>query len=398
MSRRSDHPSPGQPCNGDVLLDLFLYLSEGDLAHTALVCRTWSAPAHMTLYNTISFDSSSPRATQLAWTLRTRPELRELVCHLIYTSHHHDPEPPDWLALLPEGSLRTLNWGSDTFIDLPADVFRLPAVRTVSKLVLHINPSSKAEDIWSAIQDMMLNPSLHSLSVGPRVAERVSLPSGLKHFSVFAPAYTEQVKRLVTDPDTQLERFDACIGQRDVRALMQDLRRCQTRLKHLTFITGVNHWQYTSLMGESLHSFPLLETLVCSSTVCSPDLLLHLPPTVRSLTILARAFARHRCLDFTRAVRDCLAKTERGSSQRRLPESVAIVEVCMRSWQLARPVTQDLAHELQRMDELADVCMAAGTRLDWVGVKDKEFDYLLPYSFYRPYLVAHQQIVQTSDN
>ena len=379
--------SAAQSCNGDILLDLFLYLSEGDLAHAALVCRAWSAPARMTLYSTISFDNSSSQATQLACTLHARPELRELIRHLIYISHPGNSEPPDWLALLPEGTLRTLNWGSDIFIVSPADILRSPAVRTVSKLVLHIEPSSKTEDIWSAIQDMMYSPSLHSLSVGPYITERVSFPSGLKHFSVFTYTYTEQVKRLVTDPDTQLERFDAYIGQRDVRALMQDLRRSQTRLKHLTFITGVNHWQYIPLMEESLHSFPLLETLVCSSAVCLPDLLLHLPLTVRSLTILARAFARQRCLNFTQAVRDRLADAERGPCRRRLPESITIVEVCKRSWQLARPITQDLAHDLQRMDELADVCMAAGIHLDWVGIKDEEYNYLLPYSFYRAYLV-----------
>ena len=233
--------SAAQFCNGDVLLDLFPYLSEGDLAHAALVCRTWSAPARMTLYNTIAFDSSSPRATQLAWTLRTRPELRELVRHLIYTSHHGDPEPPDWLALLPEGGLSTLNWGCDGTPGHPGGILYLPAVRAVSKLVLHINPWSKTEDVWNAVQDVMHSPFLRSLSVGPFIATRVSFPSGLRRFSVCTDTYTEQIKRVVTDPNTQLERFDARIDGpgclRDSHALMQDLRRCQSRLKHLPSTT-----------------------------------------------------------------------------------------------------------------------------------------------------------------
>lgn len=46
-----------------------------------------------------SFDSSSSCATQLAWMLRTYRELRELICHLVYTSHDGDPEPLGWLVL-----------------------------------------------------------------------------------------------------------------------------------------------------------------------------------------------------------------------------------------------------------------------------------------------------------
>ena len=142
-----------------------------------------------------------------------------------------------------------------------------------------------------------------------------------------------------------------------------------------------------TLMEESLHSFPYLETLVCSSAVCSSDILLHLPPTVRSLTIIERAFASHRCPDFTKAMRDCLAGTEGRPCQRRLLESIAIVDVYKGRWHLARPVEQSYACEHQRMDKLADVCADAGIDLAWVAGSELEAEYLRPYGVCRPYLV-----------
>ena len=389
MSRHIDSLTPAQLCNRDVLLDLFPYLPEADLARAALVCRAWSVPARMSLYDTISFNTKSPRVTQLTWTLRTCPELRKIVRHLTYTSHYGDHEPPDWLALLPEGSLRTFNWGSKTMMICPGVILRLPAVRAVSKLVLHIHPWSETEDVWSAVQDMMHSPSLRSLSVGPFVAKHVSFPSGLRRFSVFAYSYTEQVKQLVMDPNTLLERFDAHIRNSDLceaRALMQDLRQYQTRLKHLTLISSV-HWECMQIMEESLCSFPFLETLVCSSAVYASTLIFSLPPTIRSLTMIEGAFALHRSLNFTRVIRRCLASAEGESYQRRLPERITIVDVCMYDWELARPVKWEFAFAHRCMNELAGACTEAGVRLDWVGVKGEEYDHLQPYGIFRPYLV-----------
>ena len=388
MHAISKGSSAAQSCNGDILLDLFPYLSESDLAHAAVICRAWSAAARISLYNTISFNSKSSRATQLTWTLRTHRQLRELVRHLDYTSHQGDPEPPDWLALLPDGSLRTFIWGSNAIIFRPGDILCLPAVRAVSKLVLHIDPSSKTEGVWSAVQDAAHSPSLLSLSVGPSIAQWISFPSGLKRFSVLDFAYTESIKRLVTDPNTQLERFDAYIGYPlcNAHAIMQDLCMCQTRLKHLSLITNVT-CQYIPL-DKSLRSFPFLETLVCSSAICSLDLLLHLPPTIRSLTVFVRAFARD--FNFTRAIKDYLASTEAGSCQRRLPETITIVDLTTYSWELAKPAaTKYIALGHQRMDDFADVCAAVGIRLDWFGVREmaESDDYLRPYMSSRPYLI-----------
>lgn len=76
-------------------------------------------------------------------------------------------------------------------------------------------------------------------------------------------------------------------------------------------------------------------------------------------------------------------------SQRRLPETITIIDVATSSWELAKPATEYVARGHQRMDDFVDVCAAAGIRMDWFGVGDMRYndDCLRPYISSRPYLI-----------
>lgn len=373
--------SAAQSCNGDILLQLFSCcdLSTSDLSQAASVCRAWSAPARITLYRSIVFDVDSPRVDQPSSTLYTSSELREAIRHLVYRSHHTAPNPEhvQWLARLPEHSLRTFHLDFRWLSTGNLDILRSPAVRTVPNLILHV--LSRTDDTRDVARSLVSNnPYLRTLSLGWGVRTPLGIPSGarLQRLSVYLEVgdYEVELKRVITDPSTRLERFDVYINEQQAEprglmahALMEDLRRSHTRLtlKHLSFLTHDLTRCYEPLVDESLASFPRLETLACSMPVSSPELLLCLPPSVRSVTRIGFGCAQRRGRVFTKAIKDRSASRKQG--ERWLLESLTVVETTIPSECIVRPILKSYLPEQRTMDALADVCGEAGIVFQWVG-------------------------------
>lgn len=104
-------PLRAQQLNEDILIDILKCLANADLASAALVCREWVPQARWMLYHDLHFDTGSAVAPQLRDTLVSSAEIRGLVRHV----HLRRPVFEggsltllDWLGLLPENSLRSV--------------------------------------------------------------------------------------------------------------------------------------------------------------------------------------------------------------------------------------------------------------------------------------------------
>ncbi|EKM51293.1 uncharacterized protein PHACADRAFT_263330 [Phanerochaete carnosa HHB-10118-sp] len=335
----------------------------------------------MTLYRSIVFDINSPQLASLTWTLNTCPQLREAIRHLVYKTFSRNLNPGfehlHWLAQLPEHSLRTFHL--DYQISFTSgDILRCPAVRTAPTLVLHIDPQTI--DAWEAARSLVRSPYLRSLSVGMRLQAWLQIPASPNMHTLSLHLsradYRWKFQPVITDPCVRLDRFDVYVRKPVLQPLktynlMQDLRQYQAGLKHLSFLNY--DWDSLcepALIDESLSSFPRLETLVCSVPVSTPELLMRLPPTVRSVTCMGYRCAELRGEAFTKAVWDHHDSVKQGTGRRWLLESLTMIDMGLCSGNIARPIQKDLVPQLQMMDELAKVCAEAGIMLEWIGGKD----------------------------
>lgn len=346
--------SAAQSCTGDVLLQLFPSLSQADLARIALVCRSWSAPARITLYSSITFDLLSSRASELARTLRTCPNLRGAIRNLVCKATKEEPEQVDWLALLPEHSLKAFHWESTSLQS--GEVLLYPAVRTAQRLVIRVI-WLESEAAAEALRSSFCSPWLQSLFTD-YVPERAVFRSGLKKLGIHSRAYCPELRRAVTDPHMQLERLDVDIlDLRELYALMQDLCVHQRCLKHLTLMT-VHGWilQTMPLVEEIINSFPQLETLVCGPVIFTEKIISHLPPTVQSLTCLTYGFTYTFAPYFLREIKN--SRELKGH----LPKNFTVVQLGPRARQ--EQSWQHNPAEKERVDQLIIACETAGVSFD----------------------------------
>ena len=163
----------------DVLFQIFYHLdTDAALCVAALVCRAWTLPAQVLLYNTICYtpcDHSDPAdppfsvarssASLLARTMHTSPHLTHLVRFLslslsLHTGTHAVVrEDVEWLHRLPAHGLARFRytWASEHTFD--PHVLVAPAIRTVPHFIAH-GPQTP-----SILRTCLALPALETLEV-----------------------------------------------------------------------------------------------------------------------------------------------------------------------------------------------------------------------------------------
>lgn len=294
--------SAAQRCNEDVLYEVFAHLPPPELASAALVCRSWLPCARHRLYTSILFTFGHRTVAQLADTLRTRPHIRSLVRRLEIqgiTARTWMPELVDWVDLLPEYSLQSVNLGAmNVSQDFLRDHYTLldsPAIRTVSHFAIpnamFLNPDRFAK-VMSMPNLEVLSMALSNTIGVARLPQ--SIPSyprlrrlGIRSFSV-PSTFIEDLLRALPSP---LERFTLVaqtIEEGDVGPLCNGLACHAASLRHLA-ISGSrsNHHTFPvhNFLDDVVPHCASLETLFCACNTYSLDIFSRAPASLSSLIL-----------------------------------------------------------------------------------------------------------------
>lgn len=200
--------------NGDVLLDIFSYVSARDLACAALTCRDWAPLARRLLYSRVSFDSQGPTSSLLVRTLRTCPHVRQLIRFLsiCICPPVDDIALLDWMELLPKRSLQIfqithLKMDNDALVEL---IFRCEAVRTASQLIATAFSITSEERLRICLGFPFLETFCAALPANLNILKLKSTAPApkLKRLSIRIDRYSPLVVHLITVFGPSLERLD----------------------------------------------------------------------------------------------------------------------------------------------------------------------------------------------
>lgn len=312
--------SAAQRCNDDVLDEIFAHLSLHALAMAAQVCQSWLPSARRRLYTSVRLDACSESPEPLARTLSHNPDIRLLIRHLtlsIYFMTHRKPACLEWVRLLHENSLRSVEF--EFMYLLPEDksllsLLDFPAIRTSPRLFidchLFLNPDRLVK--------VLSMPYLESLSmVIPNDMGTEPLPPGitsypkLQRLSIRTTKYTPLIAALLQALPSSLEKFDLVVvdfREGDVASLLKGLDSHSTNLRHLA-IAGVSTNRHTfpvrNFVDDFISRCSSLETLLCARNTYSSQIFSRAPSTLVSLTLCPPWFEPFPSGEYAAALQCC---------------------------------------------------------------------------------------------
>ena len=148
---------PASCLNDDTLHHIFYYLeTDRSLCVAALVCKAWTKPAQVFLYNTVCYyawdlpsDPAAPSRSKLfARTMHSAPQLASLIRYLsVHTIGESTRSQIEWLYSLPAHGLTRFRYMWEPQSPYNSYVLHAPAVHTVTHFIAHgpQNPDSLRE-------------------------------------------------------------------------------------------------------------------------------------------------------------------------------------------------------------------------------------------------------------
>lgn len=281
--------SAAQRCNEHVLLEIFEQLAPKDLAVAALVCDTWLTPARSLLYRSLHVNTVTPKGVQLCSTLRSSAYIRSCIRHLaIFHPYAYNNGLLDWVALLPQRSLVSINFERMPSNAGQVPLLQYPAVCTASQITIMwpdfviVSPQ--------CLVTILSFPFLESFTILLRsVPLRLSTTLRLKRLSlgVVAEAQPPLLVEIFRAMESQtLERLDLLLSSLRVEhvAWLTDILRPQfPSLRHLAIRT-LDHTRTAPIFDDLITSLPSLQTLTCGRGTYSTRIFPLLPSGIHSLT------------------------------------------------------------------------------------------------------------------
>ena len=291
----------------DVLYRIFEVVAEHtsrfpDWAAAALVCRTWTRPAQVAMYNTFTFymsKFSNPRWDGFILSMETYTHLRPFLRHLTLWSFSDTVEErTKWMKLLPEHGLQTFQYSWCQHRPLPS-VLDIPCVRTVTQLNLRGHMTTK---MMKACCECRFLQTLCITFYDPLLDDsevELTPPSSLKHLvAIMLYANIPSAYSLIVACAPQLSTFA-------LHAPLSSMQRHRASLAHTLLTRTSLLTEFTlidlspsnlvlepaqPLTDELVLRNPSLERVHCPEGTYSEQFFQRLPATLRVLELaLGRA-------------------------------------------------------------------------------------------------------------
>lgn len=256
--------------------------------------------------------------------------------------------------------------------EVPIPILQCPAVQTARQVIircpyfLHI-----VQDRAPQILGSQYLESLSLKSTAMPVQDIIPGLVKLRRLSVslhypLQTSYPSISSIICAIPDAQLEQFDlVAIGLTAtvLAEVCKDLHPQFTSLRRLYILADIYQEDTLPLFKELVQSLPILEHLTCGYPMCDADILLHLPPKLRSLTLATSSdrkivFPTEQCAETVRRY----GRSNGVQSGYRLPPKLTIFD----RQRSAAPLPAGNGFE-----SLADACRASRITFGIIGTSSE---------------------------